>query len=112
MNCRYVKPRRLSARRGTTAHRPWLLLSTFAAVSVFSIVGYLVQVSSTSAKDSEISRLGNEVAGLKDDCTRAELHLAQASSVAAVEAKIQTLGMVPADNIEYLTTSSVALAQK
>jgi hypothetical protein len=112
MNRRYVKSRHLSAPRGTAAVRPGLLLSTFAVVSILSVVGYLVQVSSTSAKDSEIRHLDSQVASLKDECDRAELHLAQASATAAVETKIQTLGMVPADHIEYLTPSSVALARK
>lgn len=113
MNHHYVKTRHLPTKQhGATAARPWLLLSVFAIVAVLSSMGYIVQVSSTSAKGSEIRQLEKEIASLKDERVRAEFQLAQGSSVAAVEAKIQALGMVPTDRIEYVEPSSVALARK
>lgn len=110
MHNRYLKVPCSSPARSVA--RPWLAPTVFAAVAVLSIVGYLVQVSSTSAKSSEIRQLQKEVAQLKDQSERAELRLAQGSSVAAVEAKIQTLGLVPADRLEYVTPTSLALARK
>jgi hypothetical protein len=75
-------------------------------------VGYLVQVNATSSKGFQIRTLQNRISELKETGDKMELKVAQEQSVASVEQKVQAMGMVPAQQVQYVAAPSDGVAMR
>ncbi|MFA5853651.1 MAG: hypothetical protein WC866_01055 [Patescibacteria group bacterium] len=74
--------------------------------------GYLVQINIASSKGYQIRSLENQISELKEQSERLELKVAQEQSVQAVENKVQSMGMVPTPNVEYIAVTAPTVAQR
>ena len=113
-------PRKFQSRRGRaqTLRRAGLKLSPRATAGLLGglvvafFVGYLVQVNQTSSKGFQIRTLQSQISDLKDAGDKMELKVAQEQSVASVEQKVQSLGMVPTPQVQYVSAPSPLVAQR
>lgn len=86
--------------------------AVFGALMVAFFIGYLVQVNATSSKGFQIRTLQSRIADLKEQDDTLELKVAQEQAVASVEQKVQAMGMVPADQVEYVSAPEPNVAMR
>lgn len=90
----------------------WRGLLGLGALVVMLSVGYLAQVSAVSSKSYEFRALENEIAGLKEQGDKLELKVAAQRSMNVVETKVKEMGMVPANEVDYLTATQPIVAKR
>ena len=114
MNRLYATTRHHQARapKARTPEGSWKAVVVFAIVTAVSLAGYLAEVSSTSSKGFEIRKLQSDIATLKDESAKSEFRLAEGQSVQSLEQKVQSLGMVPTDHVEYIVPTNPVVARR
>lgn len=103
---------RRAARKAGFGVSPRLGAAAFGALVVAFFVGYLVQVNATSSKGFQIRTLQSKISDLKEQGDKLELKVAQEQAVASVEQKVQAMGMVPAQQVDYVSAQQPGVAMR
>ncbi len=75
-------------------------------------VGYSVLTSSTATKGYELSDVEQQVYDLREENQRLRLSIAEHRSLQNIQSKINTLGLVPVEKINYVSTLGPSVAQR
>jgi hypothetical protein len=75
-----------------------------SVLCLIAIMGafYLVQVNRATTKGYEIRDLEKRINVLEEDTRKAELEVAELQSLDSIEQRMETLGMVPVERIQYV----------
>ncbi len=91
---------------------PRFSIGILGTLLVASFAGYLVQVNAASSKGFQIRTLQEKISDLKQQVDKTELRVAQEQSVASVEQKVREMGMVPTDEVQYVSSGASVVAQR
>ena len=84
----------------------------FGVLIVGLAVAQVIQSSSVADKSGQIRILENEVADLKEMQDRLELKTAEEQTIASVESRVGSLGLVHSDHIEYIAAAAPVVAKR
>lgn len=87
-----------------------LVIVGLLALLVFLVASYLVFLNSLTKKTFVMSKLQGTVAELQQENRRLEVEIAQRESIANLADRVDALGMVPTDKMEYVTVGSGEVA--
>lgn len=90
--------------RGTLL--PFVLVGMLAVL----VFAYVVLMNALTQKSFALKKLNNEVSALEHDGKRLEVDLAQKESMTNLADRIDALGMVPTEKLEYVNTGIDAVA--
>jgi len=109
-----IKKKNKASTRGRKKSKlfTWRGLLGLGSVAALLSVGYLAQVSAVSSKSYEFRALEKEISGLEDQKDRLELQVAVERSMNVVESKVKEMGMVPADQVDYLMATVPVVAKR
>ena len=85
--------------------------SIMASVFIFSFF-YIWQTNAVSTKGYEISELEEQIQDLKQESRELEVHIAEYTSMQAIERRLEGKDLVPAGQIVYLVQSKMSVAQR
>ena len=105
----------LDARQWAAAgQRRWLavinLLLMLAAVGLF--VAYLWLNNQTAAHGFTIRGLEQQISDLRDDQRRMDMEVLSRRAMGSVEARVQGLGFVPVNELDYLIAGTSGVARR
>ena len=85
--------------------------AALGAVTLVSLVFYLVQVSNSSTIGYQLKDLEAQSKALISETKKLEVEIVRAQSIANLDENIARLNMVPVEKIKYLDGSSFAMAR-
>jgi cell division protein FtsL len=82
------------------------------AMALILVMGalYLVQVNRATTKGYQIRDLEKKIQAVEDSNRKIELEVAELQSLDSIEERIDKLGMVPVDHIDYVKTPGATVA--
>ena len=103
-------------RQKRLAVKQWLIGTTFrcvllTSVAVFGIM-YVVQTSSISTKGYEINDLEGQIQVLEQENQKLEFEIATHRSMKSIQERLDGLGLVMADRVDYATLVGTAVARR
>lgn len=86
-------------------------ISTFLVILVaLAGVFYLAQINHLMIKGYEMKELDREIKEVSDQGERLEYETLQAGSLAAVQGRVERLGLASAEKVDYLSAGAPAVA--
>ncbi|MFA6105049.1 MAG: FtsL-like putative cell division protein [Patescibacteria group bacterium] len=79
---------------------------------IILIVGYIFQVSSLTTGGYEIAKLQEQTAQLSSENEKLRSEIASYQSMSSVEKRLETLGMVKANNVQYIDLNDSIVAKR
>lgn len=107
-----LKKKLKSKRKKSRKLFTWKSMAGLGFVAVLLSVGYLSQVSAVSSKSYKFRALESEISELKEQQDKLELQAAVEKSMNVVEARVSEMGMVPAENVDYLSATVPVVAKR
>lgn len=83
-----------------------------AVMVVLLGVSYVVELNLISSRGFQARRLEQRLNSLREENRRLNLQVAELQSLTSVGERIQTLGLVPAESVQYLTVGGAAVARR
>jgi len=90
--------------------KPEILNGVILAMIVVVGVSYLVEVNRATTKGYKIRDLERQIQGLEESAQKVEMEIAELQSLDSIEERVEKLGMVPVDRIEYVKVPGATVA--
>ncbi len=108
---KFLKNARLESEKTSAAHPRMRMLNKGLALTValFSVL-YLVQVNALATKGYQIKDLEKRISEQKKQNERLQMKIIERQSLGSLQEKVDSLGLVRTERIEYLKASSQSVA--
>lgn len=111
----YLK-RQSTLRQRKMAIRKWMFSSACRAtllifLAIFGVL-YLLRTSAVATNGYEINNLEKQVNALQEDNQKLELEIADNRSMKSIQERLNGMGLVVTDSMEYVTLISTAVARR
>ncbi len=91
--------------------RPQVRFGLFG-LALTLLVMYVIQTSTLSTKGFDIAQLENHIRELEQENQRIDFQIAQQRSMQSIQTRLTTLGMIPAENPQYINLGSSIVARR
>lgn len=115
LSCRLAPPRAGQAgSRSRTLVLPSASVAQAALVVILAVLGvaYLIELNLISQRGFEVRRMEERLAEFRDVNAKLQLKVAELESMNGIETRISQLGMVPIEQVEFLSAGAAVVARR
>lgn len=92
--------------------RSRVVTGTLVAVAGALAVFYVIELNSLSRRGFEVRAFEQRIQNLQQEQQKLSLRLAELQSMTRMEERVQSLGLVPADQVQYLKIGGAPVARR